>query len=209
MPSAGKRAPRDSPSSHSIFAATGTARAPRTGRWSRTSLRRPAFLRDHPAVEGRSYLLSGLEHGRVLRAEGGTRGRLHGARASLPGERTGDPRRARWRPSAEPATHGGSAAARRSPPPRLGGTSPASGPTSSGRIASALAARVRCPVLLVHARADSVVPFGHSLALARHLAGDATLARPRRRHAHERSARPGHPPVDRPLAARPGQERMH
>jgi uncharacterized protein len=39
----------------------------------------------------------------------------------------------------------------------------------------ALAARVRCPVLLVHARADSVVPFSHSLALAQHLAGDATL----------------------------------
>ncbi len=39
----------------------------------------------------------------------------------------------------------------------------------------ALAARVRCPVLLVHARADSVVPFGHSLTLARHLGGDVTL----------------------------------
>ena len=39
----------------------------------------------------------------------------------------------------------------------------------------ALAARVRCPVLLVHARADSVVPFAHSLALAQHLAGDTTL----------------------------------
>jgi uncharacterized protein len=39
----------------------------------------------------------------------------------------------------------------------------------------ALAAVVGCPVLLVHARADSVVPFEHSLALARHVDGDATL----------------------------------
>ncbi len=39
----------------------------------------------------------------------------------------------------------------------------------------ALAARTRCPVLLVHARADSVVPLGHSLVLARYLAGNATL----------------------------------
>lgn len=39
----------------------------------------------------------------------------------------------------------------------------------------ALAARVRRPVLLVHARADAVVPFDHSLALAHHLAGEATL----------------------------------
>lgn len=38
-----------------------------------------------------------------------------------------------------------------------------------------LAAQIRCPVLLIHARADPVVPFEHSLALARHLAGDATL----------------------------------
>jgi dipeptidyl aminopeptidase/acylaminoacyl peptidase len=39
----------------------------------------------------------------------------------------------------------------------------------------ALAAHVRCPVLLIHARADEVVPFSHSLALAQHLGGDATL----------------------------------
>ena len=39
----------------------------------------------------------------------------------------------------------------------------------------ALASRVRCPVLLVHARGDEVVPFGHSLDLAAHLAGDTTL----------------------------------
>jgi dipeptidyl aminopeptidase/acylaminoacyl peptidase len=39
----------------------------------------------------------------------------------------------------------------------------------------ALAARVRCPVLLIHARGDSVVPFDHSLALVGRLAGDATL----------------------------------
>jgi dipeptidyl aminopeptidase/acylaminoacyl peptidase len=37
------------------------------------------------------------------------------------------------------------------------------------------AARVHCPVLLVHARGDSVVPLAHSAALAQHLAGDATL----------------------------------
>ncbi len=39
----------------------------------------------------------------------------------------------------------------------------------------ALASRVRCPVLLVHARGDEVVPLTDSLALAEHLAGDATL----------------------------------
>jgi dipeptidyl aminopeptidase/acylaminoacyl peptidase len=39
----------------------------------------------------------------------------------------------------------------------------------------ALAARVHCPVLLVHAKADEVVRFEHSLALARNLAGDVTL----------------------------------
>ncbi len=38
-----------------------------------------------------------------------------------------------------------------------------------------LAGHIRCPVLLIHARADPVVPFEHSLALARHLAVDATL----------------------------------
>jgi uncharacterized protein len=44
-----------------------------------------------------------------------------------------------------------------------------------GQDSVALAARVRCPVLLIHAREDSVVPLAHSLTLARHLAGDATL----------------------------------
>lgn len=44
-----------------------------------------------------------------------------------------------------------------------------------GQDSLALATLVRCPVLLVHARADSVVPFTHSLALARQLGGDATL----------------------------------
>ena len=39
----------------------------------------------------------------------------------------------------------------------------------------ALAKLVRCPVLLVHCRADPVVPFGHSVALAAGLAGDTTL----------------------------------
>ena len=34
---------------------------------------------------------------------------------------------------------------------------------------------MKCPVLLVHARGDEVVPIGHSLGLAAHLAGDATL----------------------------------
>jgi uncharacterized protein len=38
-----------------------------------------------------------------------------------------------------------------------------------------LAARVRCPVLLIHARGDSVVPFDHSLALVGRFAGDTTL----------------------------------
>jgi hypothetical protein len=39
----------------------------------------------------------------------------------------------------------------------------------------ALATRVTCPVLLVHARGDEVVPLAHSLALAEHLSGDATV----------------------------------
>jgi dipeptidyl aminopeptidase/acylaminoacyl peptidase len=39
----------------------------------------------------------------------------------------------------------------------------------------ALAAQVHCPVLLVHARGDDVVPFTNSLALAEHLRGDTTL----------------------------------
>jgi dipeptidyl aminopeptidase/acylaminoacyl peptidase len=39
----------------------------------------------------------------------------------------------------------------------------------------ALASRVKCPVLLVHARGDELVPFGHSLELAAHLPGDTTL----------------------------------
>jgi len=38
-----------------------------------------------------------------------------------------------------------------------------------------LAGLVGCPVLLVHARGDEVVPFEHSLALTRRLAGDVTL----------------------------------
>lgn len=40
---------------------------------------------------------------------------------------------------------------------------------------AALAARVSCPVLLAHARADEVVPFEHSLELAGRLTGDTTL----------------------------------
>ncbi len=39
----------------------------------------------------------------------------------------------------------------------------------------ATAARVTCPVLLVHARGDDVVPLQHSLDLAGRLAGDATV----------------------------------
>jgi dipeptidyl aminopeptidase/acylaminoacyl peptidase len=38
-----------------------------------------------------------------------------------------------------------------------------------------LAARVRCPILLVHARPDLRVPFAHSLTLAEHLRTDTTL----------------------------------
>jgi len=38
-----------------------------------------------------------------------------------------------------------------------------------------LAARVACPVLLIHARHDRQVPFDHSLLLARHLRTDTTL----------------------------------
>ncbi len=39
----------------------------------------------------------------------------------------------------------------------------------------ATASRVDCPVIIVHSRADAVVPLGHSLALIQHLAGEATL----------------------------------
>ncbi|MBN1321008.1 MAG: alpha/beta fold hydrolase [Thermoleophilia bacterium] len=39
----------------------------------------------------------------------------------------------------------------------------------------AVATRVSCPVLLVHARGDEVVPFAHSLLLAKHLRTDTTL----------------------------------
>lgn len=38
-----------------------------------------------------------------------------------------------------------------------------------------IAARVHCPVLLVHARPDTVVPFAHSLLLTQHLPTDTTL----------------------------------
>lgn len=38
-----------------------------------------------------------------------------------------------------------------------------------------LASRVKCPILLVHARGDEVVPFERSQELARHLPGDTTL----------------------------------
>jgi uncharacterized protein len=38
-----------------------------------------------------------------------------------------------------------------------------------------LAGAVHCPVLLVHARGDDVVPFEHSLLLAKRLAGETTL----------------------------------
>lgn len=40
---------------------------------------------------------------------------------------------------------------------------------------AALARIITCPVLLVHARGDEVVPVDHSLRLARHLGGDAAL----------------------------------
>jgi pimeloyl-ACP methyl ester carboxylesterase len=39
----------------------------------------------------------------------------------------------------------------------------------------ALAAQVECPVLLVHARQDDVVPFAHSLLLALNLHTETTL----------------------------------
>ena len=42
-------------------------------RSSRTSSRLPASSASHPAVDGAASLLPGLEHGRVLRAEGGAR----------------------------------------------------------------------------------------------------------------------------------------
>jgi dipeptidyl aminopeptidase/acylaminoacyl peptidase len=38
-----------------------------------------------------------------------------------------------------------------------------------------VAARVHCPVLLVHTRPDTVVPFAHSLLLTQHLPADTTL----------------------------------
>ncbi len=45
------------------------------------------------------------------------------------------------------------------------------GRQNSGRLAS----RVECPVLLVHAREDEVVPFSHSLLLASFLSTETTL----------------------------------
>jgi uncharacterized protein len=38
-----------------------------------------------------------------------------------------------------------------------------------------LAARVSCPVLLVHARTDELAPFAHSLLLAEHMTTETTL----------------------------------
>ncbi len=47
----------------------------------------------------------------------------------------------------------------------------------------ATASRVLCPVFIVHARADDVVPLSHSLVLVQCLAGEATLmALPRGGH---------------------------
>jgi uncharacterized protein len=39
----------------------------------------------------------------------------------------------------------------------------------------ALAARVTCPVLLIHERGDETVPLSHTLHLAEHLKGDTTV----------------------------------
>lgn len=44
-----------------------------------------------------------------------------------------------------------------------------------GQDSRALAARVQCPVLLVHVRSDDQVPFAHSLELMEHLHSDAAL----------------------------------
>ncbi len=44
-----------------------------------------------------------------------------------------------------------------------------------GQDVCALAAQVRCPVLLVHARGDEVVPFANSLMLTQHLPSETTL----------------------------------
>jgi pimeloyl-ACP methyl ester carboxylesterase len=38
-----------------------------------------------------------------------------------------------------------------------------------------LAARVRCPVLVVHPRGDEIVPLSHSLTLVEHLPAETTL----------------------------------
>ena len=44
-----------------------------------------------------------------------------------------------------------------------------------GEASRLLAGRIACPVLLVHARGDDVVPFSHSLLLTEHLTTETTL----------------------------------
>ena len=69
-----------------------------------------------------------------------------------------------------------------------------------------LASQVECPVLLVHARGDDVVPLGHSLRLCRHLAHRDDFAPIGGRYAYECAARPARPPVHFYLA--PQKERL-
>ncbi len=131
------------------------------------------FLRDHPAVDGRYLCYRGSSMGGFYGLKAAPEAGFTALALLCPASEQvildaldGD--------GAEPATMaaGGGAAQPAAPTrwdiPRLRAY-------FMGQHSVTLAARVRCPVLLVHARADSVVPFAHSLALARHLAGDATL----------------------------------
>ncbi len=141
-----------------------------------------AFLRDHPAVDGARLCYRGSSMGGFYGLKAAAE--MHFAAVALlcpAGERE-------LLDALDLAedTHGtGRAEAQVPPEAEEGGGAPPTGPTRwdvpalkayfANQDSLALAGRVRCPVLLVHAREDSVVPFDHSLALAGRLAGDTTL----------------------------------
>jgi uncharacterized protein len=131
------------------------------------------FLRDHPSVDGRH-----------LCYRGSSMGGFYGLKAaSLPA--AGFRSLALLCPASEQVILGAIRGSEERRDKGGGDAAQPAGPTrwDVPRLAAyfrtqdslALAARVGCPVLLVHARGDAVVPFDHSLALARHLAGDTTL----------------------------------
>jgi dipeptidyl aminopeptidase/acylaminoacyl peptidase len=124
------------------------------------------FLRGHPAVDGRHICYRGSSMGGFYGLKAAAAGGFAalallcpaGERVMLDGLENA--------PGAEPEEPGASAT--RWDIPRMNAY-------FRRQDSLALAAAVRCPVLLVHARADDVVPLSHSVALAQHLGGDATL----------------------------------